>query len=497
MIGDIVVGTVLFLLISAGIAASLRRRRLHRLRIFREKYVSAAPPSDRRRKVLIISTTLVRDNGALLKQRRLWLPALNVALLAALTPPDWEAEIVYETIEDIPWDTDADLIALSCMGVGLWRGLQVARAFRKRGKTVVIGGPMASIAPEQVLEHCDTVCVGDAEQLWETILRDFEHGSLQRFYSDRPNLAQLEVGGERIHSLTGVPTPRYDLMIAKKIGFWLPVLVGRGCPNHCEFCSIHAYYDGRYLRRPVADVVRDIEAVKSLGISRILLIDDNIGSDPAYALELCRALKPLAITWMGQCALNITRHPDLLLALVESGCHTLSVGLESVNQESLERAGKGFVRAEEYDEMLGILSTYGIDISSEMILGMDGDESDTFDRTADLILRNRIRVPRFYILTPIPGTLLHERMKGEGRIFDADYSHYTAARAVFAPRRMTPAQLEVGYWRLYEGVYSFPNILRRFVARGRGRSLGHTLFLLGVNLHYKRQMRKRLCPGVL
>jgi radical SAM superfamily enzyme YgiQ (UPF0313 family) len=447
MTGSLIIATAIFLLCIVSIAI-LRRRRLRRVHSFRERFVATAPAA--RRKVLIISTTLVRDNGTLLKQGRLWLPALNVALLAALTPPDWEAEIVYETIEDIPWDTDADLIALSCMGVGLWRGLQVARAFRERGKTVVIGGPMASIAPEQVMEHCNAVCVGDAEQLWETILRDFERGSLKQLYSDKPRLACLEAGGKLIHSLTGVPTPRYDLIVSKKVGYWLPVLIGRGCPNHCEFCSIHAYYDGRYLRRPIADVVRDVEAVKSLGVSRILLIDDNIGSDPAYALKLCRALKPLRIIWMGQCALTVTRHPELLKAMVESGCQTLSVGLESVNQESLEKAGKGFMRAEEYNHMLGILSSSGIDISSEMILGMDGDGPDTFARTAELILHNRIRVPRFYILTPIPGTVLHERMEREGRILDADYSHYTAARAVFTPRQMTPEHLETEYWRLYE-----------------------------------------------
>ena len=471
-------------------------RRLRRLQAFRERFVSDQQAADRCRKVLIISTTLVRDNGELLKQGRLWLPALNIALLAALTPSGWKAEILYETIEDIPWDTDADLIALSCMGVGLVRGLQIAKRFRERGKTVVIGGPIASIAPDEVMEHCDAVCVGDAEALWETILRDFEQGRLKRLYSDRPRLPGLESEGGLVHQLTGIPVPRYDLMAEKKIGFWLPVLVGRGCPHHCEFCSINAYYEGRYLRRPVADVLRDVEAAKSLGFSNLLLIDDNIGSDPQYALELCQALEPLKISWMGQCALTVAHRPEILRAMTESGCRTLSVGLESINQGSLECAGKNFVRVEEYDRLLRVFSAACIDLSSEMILGLDADGLDTFDQTADFILRNGIRVPRFYILTPIPGTPLHKRLKQEGRIFDKDYGHYTAARAVFTPLGMEPGQLEKGYWRLYEEIYSPGNILRRFMA-GRSQGLVHTLFLLGVNLRYRAQMKKRLCPGVL
>ena len=482
----------------AGAVLAGRVRSSRRIRNFRAQHLPPVPAAcPRRLKVLIISTTLVRDNGDLLKQGRLWLPALNIALLAALTPPEWEAEILYETIEEIPWDTDADLIALSCMGVGMWRGLQVAREFRARGKKVVIGGPMASIAPEEVLPHCDAVCVGNAEQLWPLLLSDFARGALRPLYSEKPQLACLEAGEGRIHPLPGIPTPRYDLLARKKIGAWLPVLVGRGCPHCCEFCSIYAYYGGRYLRRPVADVIRDVRAAQSLGFSRILLIDDNIGSDPDYAGALCQALQPLGITWMGQCALTVTRHPDLLRAMVASGCRTLSVGLESVNQESLARAGKGFIRVAEYERMLAELAAAGIDISSEMVLGMDGDGPDTFDRTADFILRNRIRVPRFYIMTPIPGTPLHERLTNEGRIFDADYGHYTAARAVFVPRGMTPEQLETGYWRLYETVYSLPNLYRRFRPRGRGQGFGHTLFLLGVNLVYRQQMKKRLCPGVL
>lgn len=485
-------------LLALTIALAARQHaRSRRVRTFRGRFVSRPPSAGRRRKVLIISTTLVRDNGALLKQGRLWLPALNIGLLAALTPPDWEAEILYETIEEVPWNTDADLIALSCMGIGLVRGLQIAAEFRARGKTVVIGGPMASIAPDKAAEHCDAVCVGDAEVLWETILRDFEQGRLKPLYSDRHRLSCPDAGGTRVHLLTGVPVPRYDLMIAKKIGFWLPVLAGRGCPHHCEFCSIHAYYEGRYLRRPVADVVRDVEAVKTLGVSSILLIDDNIGSDPAYARELCRALKPLKIRWMGQCALTVARQPDLLAEMAESGCRTLSVGLESVNQESLESAGKAFARTDEYDRMLRAFSAAGIDVSSEMILGLDADGPDTFDRTADFILRNRIRVPRFYILTPIPGTPLHERMTREGRIFDGDYGHYTAARAVFTPQGMTPDKLEKGYWKLYEKVFSTMNMLRRFLARPDPRRFMHTLFLLGVNLHYRGQIKKRICPGVL
>ena len=476
------------LLVAVGLAlaarAALRRQRLRR---FVERYHGRALATPKRHKVLIVSPTLIRNNGELVKQPRLMLPALNVALLAALTPDDWDVEIIYETIEDVPFDSDADLVAISAMGVGLWRGLQIAAEFRERGKPVIIGGPMATLVPERVLDQgVDSVCVGEAEGVWEQILRDFERGALKRIYR----------GGTTCD--ISFPVPRYDLIAAKKIGWFLPVQAGRGCPYRCEFCSIAAAYHGRYRRRPIEDVIRDIEAAKSLGYSRILLLDDNIASDPRYALALFAAVEKQHVQWMGQCALSIARHPQLLAAAVRSGCTTLSFGLETVNQASLDSVNKRFAQVEDYEECLRIIREAGIDVSTEMILGMDGDGPDTFKRTAEFVLRNRITLPRFYVLTPIPGTALHDRFVDAGRITDSNFAHYNAAQVVFQPASMTGEELERGYWELYDRVFTPSSILRRvFGGEGTSQSLLARLFLLVINLHYRSYVRRRICPGMV
>jgi radical SAM superfamily enzyme YgiQ (UPF0313 family) len=467
----------------AGFGVMVRKRWL--LRRFVQRYHARWSVTPKRHKVLIISPTLVRNNGDLVKQGRLMLPALNVALLAGLTPDDWDVEIIYETIEDVPYDTDADLIAISAMGVGLWRGLKIADEFRARGKQVVLGGPMATLVPERVLDRVDAVCVGEGEAVWERILRDFERGELRGVYK----------GEERC--TPSFPVPRYDLLAAKKIGWFLPVQAGRGCPHRCEFCSIAAAYHGRYRRRPVEEIVRDIKAVKSLGYSRILLLDDNIAADKSYALELFAEVEKLDVQWMGQCALSIANFPDLLEAAVRSGCTTLSFGLETVNQASLESVNKRFTVVEEYERALQTIRAAGIDVSAEMILGMDGDGPDTFDRTADFVLRNRITLPRFYVLTPIPGTPLFERMEREGRIIDDDFGHYNASQVVFQPARMSSEDLQRGYWRLYDRVFAPRSILTRVFGNPMSQSLLSLCFLLGVNLHYRGYVRRRICPGMV
>jgi radical SAM superfamily enzyme YgiQ (UPF0313 family) len=471
--------------VGAAAVALARRRRAQRVRAFlAAHHPTRLRPGRRARKVLVISPTLPRANGTLVKQRRLMLPALNLAVLAALTPDDWDVEIVYEPIEEVPLDTDADLVAISGMGIGLWRGLQLADAFRARGKTVVVGGPQATLSPERVLEHADAVCVGDADEAWPRILRDFERGALERVYHGR-------------HGPPLFPTPRYDLLVAKPIGRFLPVQVGRGCPHRCDFCSIAAAYGGEYHRREIPDVIRDVRAAISLGYRRVLLLDDNIAADPAYALRLFAEVERLGVEWMGQCALSIARMPELLAAAARSGCSTLSFGLESVNQESLDGVGKRFYQVEEYEAAIRAIRAAGIEVSTEMILGLDGDGEDTFGRTVDFVLRNSIALPRFYVLTPVEGTPLHARLRADGRIFDEDLGHYDAATVVFRPARMAPEVLQAGYWRVYDRVFTLRAILRRVFAGAVRRSVAWILFLLIVNLHYRRYVRRRICPGMV
>lgn len=474
----------------AGIAGAVlllvaRARGRARRRRFVLRHHASWARTAKRHKVLLVAPTLVREDGTPVKQPRLMLPALNVALLAGLVPDDWDVEIVYETIEEVPFDTDADLVGISGMGVGLWHGLELADRFRARGKKVVVGGPMATLVPQEVLPRADAVCVGDAEEAWPRILADFAAGRMSGVYrGEQPGVPRF-------------PVPRYDLVAAKSIGWFLPVQVGRGCPHHCDFCSIAAAYGGRYHRRDIADVVRDIRAIRDLGFRRVLLLDDNLAADKAYAMSLFAAVEPLGVEWMGQTALSIADYPDLLRAARRSGCTTLSFGLESVNQASLESVGKAFARVAAYERQIAAVRAAGIEVSTEMILGLDGDGPDTFARTAEFTLRSRITLPRFYVLTPVPGTPLHARLDGEDRIIDRDFGHYNAARVVHRPAGMTAQELQRGYWEVYDRVFTRRAILDRVLGGGVRRPLGAVLFLLLVNLHYRRYVRRRICPGMV
>lgn len=436
-------------------------------------------------KILFIQPTPYYDKDKLVKKKRLYFVGLAPVLLAALLPPEVEMEVCLETLEDVPFDTDAELIAISGMGHAVIRSLDLAKEFKARGKTVVMGGYMVSLMPEEAKRYCDSVIIGDGERSFPQMVADYRSGNLQPFY-DMP-----------LNSLS-YPLPRYDLLAAKKIGNFLPVQAGRGCPHSCSFCSVYCLYRNKYLQRDLDEVVRDISEVKRLGFKRFLLLDDNIFSDLSYLTALCGRIKALGMQWMSQCSIRIADNPELLRLVADSGCVTLSFGIESISQESLDAINKPWAKVSEYARQIQTITEAGIDVSTEMVLGADGDTLESIAATAQFIEENKIVVPRFYILTPIPGTDFFHEMEAQGRIENRDIYSYNGETAVHTPKHMTSAQLTDAYWALYHRVFSFSCIFRRTVLRKEffRHPLKH-LFYCYVNLFYRFQIKRRITPNII
>lgn len=435
-------------------------------------------------KLYFIQSTPYCGNRQLVKKSRLYFVGLAPAILAALVP-DVDFEVCLETIDEVDFDTGADLIAISGMGHAMIRSLDIADRFKALGKTVVMGGYMASLMPEEAKKHCDSVIVGDGELSFPQMVRDFGKGCLQPFY--RMPLQKLSY-----------PLPRYDLLAAKKIGDFLPVQAGRGCPNACSFCSVACLYRGTYLKREIGEVIRDVTEIKRLGFRKFLLLDDNIYSDKAYLFELCKAIKKLGMKWMSQCSVSVADDAEMLATIADSGCIALSFGIESISQESLDFMNKTWAKASRYEEQIRSVSRAGIDVSTEMVIGADGDTLESIQATGDFMIRNKITVPRVYILTPIPGTVFFEEMTAQGRIVNHDIYSYNGAEAVHRPAHMTPQELTDAYWSLYTTVFSAGAILKRTVLRADFfRHPLKYLFYLYVNLYYRHQICQGITPNII
>jgi radical SAM superfamily enzyme YgiQ (UPF0313 family) len=440
-----------------------------------------------RPRLLLIGPTALDGGGRPIRQSRIHLPGLTLPMLAAVTPTHWEVRILNETVEDVPYGEPWDVVGLTGMGSGLVGAWRIADEFRRRRVTVVIGGIAASLMGADLsLAHADAVVLGEAEETWPVVLADAEAGRLQPVYTmaRRPPIETL-------------PLPRYDLLKARHYGLWRPVQATRGCPFTCDFCSITTYFEQRYRKRPVDQVIRDVRAAKRHGTRYIAFIDDNIGVDWDYCTQLWEALIPEKIRWMSQCSLHIADHAEMLKLAHRSGCRLLSFGVETTSEASLAEHGKAWNRPARYGEAIASIRRHGIEVSTEMIIGMDGDSDTVFESTYSFIMDNRIAVPRVHIMTPIPGTPLHRRLAGEDRLVPVEYEQYTGGTVTFRPRHIDAARLQAEYWRLYRRLFTWRAILHR-VGRNPAR-IGPYMraVVMGVNLHYRSHIHHRITPGLV
>lgn len=438
-------------------------------------------------RVLLVVPTALDDAGRPIRQRRLYLPGLTLPMLAAVTPPDVELRLVFDSVEPVPYGERFDLVGLTGMGSGIVRAWEIAARFREAGVPVVLGGVAATLGGEALSRgHADAVVLGEAEEVWPRVLADAAAGRLQPVYR-----------APRPPPVEDLPAPRYDLLDRRKLGFWLPVQASRGCPAACRFCSVTAFFAGAYRKAPVEHVIRDVRAAKARGVRHVAFLDDNVAGDPDHAARLFEALAPEGIEWMSQATLDLAADDRLLARAARSGCRVLSFGIESTSEESLAWAGKGFNHPSRYGEAIRRVRAHGIEVSTEMMVGLDGDDATVFDRTVDFLMAHRISVPRIHVVTPVPGTPLWAELERDGRILTRDLRDFTGGKVVFRPRRLSPEALQAGFWSMYERLFTWRAIAHRL---GSNPSrLGPLLraFVAGVNLHYRGHVRRRVCPGIV
>lgn len=374
---------------------------------------------------------------------------LTLTTLAALVPEDIEADIkIYdETAGRIPLDLDADLIGITCITGTAPRCYAYADYFRKKGKTVMLGGVHPSMLPEEAAQHADVVFTGFSEQTFPQAIRDYLNGSLQKFYHQNKDF-----------SIVGRPFPRRELLNSKRYITTKTVEAIRGCCHTCTFCAYPAAFGRCVYKRPVKEVAAEIEAMNT---RHVLFPDVNLITDRQYAIELFNALIPLKIIWLGLVTSSIGIDEELINLFRKSGCRGLLIGFESITQESQKYIHKGVNKVDSYVELMKKLHDNGILVQGCFAFGGDEEDESVFDRTVEMIIKAKIDLPRYSILTPFPKTGYYEQLEKEGRIFERNWAMYDVEHVVFMPKKMTVEQLIEGTDRAWRNTYSTGNVLKR------------------------------------
>jgi radical SAM superfamily enzyme YgiQ (UPF0313 family) len=383
-------------------------------------------------------------------------PPLGLITLAALTPPEDSVTLCDESAgEQVDFEIDAEIIGITGYLFQMVRVFELADRFRGRGKTVVIGGPMATLVPEECRAHCDVLFEGEAEYTWPRFLREHAAGCHSDRYQEH----------EKIH-LPDSPPPRLDVL-KKSYGQGI-VQCTRGCPFTCEFCDIIVMYGRKVRFKPVGQVLKELEAWQARGTNKVFFADDNFIGNRAYAKDLLRAIvrwnsrgrSPLS--FYTQASIDMVRDEELLELLRDANFFAVFLGIESPRKASLAEAQK--MQNEKLDLVRAVhkIQSYNMFVSAGMIVGFDHDDPSIFEEQYDFLQQAQIPIVLVNALEAVPRTPLYSRLQAEGRLLNGSYTNAAATARYqsgvgmsnFRPLSMTEDELKQGLKWLFQRLYA-------------------------------------------
>jgi radical SAM superfamily enzyme YgiQ (UPF0313 family) len=395
--------------------------------------------------------------------------SISLLILAALTPKGYTLRYIDENHETVSFDEQFDLVAITAMTQQAERAFYIGDEFKKRKIKVIIGGIHASILPNEVIPHADSVVVGEAEYIWQKILEDLKVDKLQQIY-----YSEKEV------NLVDSPIPRYDLLNPKYYKYiWIQA--SRGCPHDCEYCASSKLFGKTYRLKSIDQIVNEINFIKSIFPEKaISFADDNLFVLREHAFALVKKLHDLKIIWQAQTDIGIGEDNEMLEMARRGGCSLLFIGLESLTEESLrglDRQNWKLKKLKNYSRDIQNIQRSGIGVMGSFIVGLDGDDSTVFDKIGEFVIENNLFNVNINILTPLPGTRLRERLEKENRLLPLGWEKHTGWNVTFIPKKITIGEIESGIVNLYRLVYSkdvyykkmqyFKCIQRELLAEGK------------------------------
>jgi len=397
-------------------------------------------------------------------------PPLGLATLAAYLDPDDEVDLQDEHVEELHTDDEPDLVVIQVYITSASRAYRLADHYRRQGAYVCLGGLHVTSLPEEASAHADTIFLGPGEDIWPAFLRDYRAGRPQTVYRSL------------VRTLAGLPPIRRDLI--KRHLYLVPnsIVVSRGCPHVCDFCYKEAFFEGGrgFYTQRVDDALSEIERLPG---RHLYFLDDHLFGDARFASALFDGMRGMGRLWQAAGTVNSVLKPGLLEKAAACGLRSLFVGFETLSEVNLRASRKVQNLHRDYAAAVRRLHDLGVMVNGSFVFGMDDDGPDVFDRTVGWAVEQGIETATFHVLTPYPGTALHQRMEAEGRILHRNWDLYDTRHVVYRTRGLSEQALEEGYWRAYREFYRWSAIWR---GAGRKESLSGRLRHLAYAAGWKK-----------
>jgi len=383
---------------------------------------------------------------------------LAVSTVAAMAPVGWQVTICEEYVEPIDFDIDADFVGITGKINQGARMLSVADELRRRGKTVLIGGPYASLSPEAVRGHCDILVIGEMEAIADELFADLEAGLWKTEYTgDKPDLDTS-------------PLPRFDLYPNDRALSGC-VQTSRGCPFSCEFCDVIQYLGRNQRHKPIESIVAELDVLYDLGYRAVFLADDNF---TVYRKRAKAVLAALAewnasrtdgpVAFHTQVSIDAARDLEILQGCAEAGLTRVFIGIETPNEESLRETGKRQNVGVDLVQQVELFLEHGISVTGGMIVGFDHDGPDIFQRQLDFAMACPIPIFTLGALVAPAATPLFDRMRRGGRLVEDGSETQGVWNTNILPTLMSREELFRGLKWLGNQLYHPASFARRVIS---------------------------------
>jgi radical SAM superfamily enzyme YgiQ (UPF0313 family) len=373
-------------------------------------------------------------------------PASGIPIMAGLTPDDVEWHVQDQNIEEINFEDDSDLIAISYFTPQASYAYEIGDEFMLRGKTVIMGGMHPSMVPDDVSEHCHSICIGEVDTLWKNILEDFKKGQLKSVYK-----------ACRLPSPEEIASPKPDTFDSKKYDWRASLIsVTRGCPHNCTWCNI-PIYQGREIRfRPLDIVEKDIQKL----CGREFYITDDIitlnrEKIHEYIIELCERIKDYKVSMLLSGSPAMNRDIKFLNLIAKAGCKNMYIVFASDTYSKMFYMKNKSIWDKCID-LVTALEDFGIRFFGSFSIGFDFAGEEQFDLILEFCKKAKVKTAEFFIATPFPNTPFWHHLKEENRLVQPiDWKLYNCANLVFKPKLVSEEKLLEGFISLWKEFYKY------------------------------------------
>jgi len=376
-------------------------------------------------------------------------PPLGLITVAALLPSTWEKRLVDLNVSrlrdrDIEW---ADLVMISAMIVQRDSAHELVERCKKAGKRIIAGGPLF-LSEWQEFPLVDHFILNEGEITLPLFLSDLGRGCPQRIYQTT-EFADMRMS----------PTPLWELVQLNKYDS-LAIQYSRGCPFQCDFCNITAMLGRKPRTKSAKQIIAELDKMYRLGWRRgVFFVDDNF---IANKRQLKEEILPALIAWrqykqtgsyLTEASINLADDDELMTLMAQAGFKSVFIGIETPDDQSLAECHKEQNKHRNLVESVQTMQRKGLQVMGGFIVGFDNDTESIFDRQIEFIQKSGVVTAMVGMLQAIPGTILFERLRAEGRI-SKEMSGDNADGTTNIIPKMGLEQLRKGYHRLMTEIYS-------------------------------------------